>query len=93
MRTRTEAPQLAADHGASSLAVVPGNVRVVVGRWHRHRSVCTCGWRGRRQRVLRALIVLDALEHVCKGGCHPEVPLVRCDPDGVFADVDIGRRP
>jgi hypothetical protein len=60
-----------------------GIVRVVVAPRRRRQSECTCGWRG-RQRVLRSLSVLDALDHAARAGCHPGVPLV---------DVDIGRRP
>ncbi|MDT5115511.1 MAG: hypothetical protein QOE30_1250 [Mycobacterium sp.] len=91
MSTRIDEQQLAPDRDAPSLPQVPGNVKVVVVR-RRQRSVCTCGWRGRR-RVLRSLSVLDALDHAARGGCHPAVPLVRHDPDGTFADVDIGPRP
>lgn len=53
----------------------PGIVRVLLIRWRRPRSACTCGWTGPR-RILRARSVLDAHLHAAQLGCQPAVPLI-----------------
>lgn len=68
---------------AQACTACRGIVAVVVARWRRRRSLCTCGWSG-PPRMTRAGSILDAHLHAARAGCQPAVPLV---------DVDIGRRP
>lgn len=54
-----------------------GTVYVIAPRFQqRHQAVCTCGWSGRRRRILRSLTANDAHFHALESGCAPARPLV-----------------
>lgn len=72
-RTPSSAPPLAQTE-------TPAVVRALVSRFRR-QARCSCGWAGRRRRLLRSLSVLEALTHAARQGCRSASPLV---------DVDIG---
>jgi hypothetical protein len=55
---------------------VRAKVVVVESPGLRWTGECTCGWLGRTRRMLRSMVVVDALTHAHETGHEPALPLI-----------------